>query len=135
MLFKRRWKEVFTEEVRWFLVVVLVAIFAITLNVFLTETVNAVGDKMSFGEALKHAAFSVSSVVSTTGFSTADFNTWPAFSQVSLVFLMFMGACAGSTGGGIKVARFLVLGKSANVGEDSAQLLNRGGAYEKVSRV
>ena len=116
MLFKRRWKEVFTEEVRWFLVIVLVAISAVTLNVFLSETVNAVGDKMSFGEALKHAAFSVSSIVSTTGFSTADFNTWPAFSQVILVLLMFMGACAGSTGGGIKVARFLVLGKSANAG-------------------
>ena len=116
MLIKRRWKEVFTEEVRWFLAIVIIAISAVTLNVFLTQTVNALGDKMSFGEALKHSAFSVATMISTTGFSTEDFNTWPAFSQVILVGLMFMGACAGSTGGGIKVARFLVLGKSANNG-------------------
>ena len=114
MLIKRRWKEIFTEEVRWFLIIVTVAITAVTLNVFLTETVNAVGEQMSFGEALKHAAFSVASVVSTTGFATEDFNTWPALSHVILIGLMFMGACAGSTGGGIKVSRLMLLGKSAN---------------------
>ena len=114
MIVKRKWKEILTEEIKWFLVIVVLAISAITLNVFLTETVNAMGDKMRFGEALKHAAFSVATVVSTTGFATEDFSQWPAFSQVILVGLMFMGACAGSTGGGIKVSRLLLLGKSAN---------------------
>ncbi len=114
LLIRRKWKDILTEEVKWFLAIVVGAILAVTLNVFLTETVNAVGDKMSFGEALKHAAFSVASVVSTTGFATENFDTWPAFSQIILVGLMFMGACAGSTGGGIKVSRFLLLGKSAS---------------------
>lgn len=114
MLFRRRWKEILTEEVKWFIFIVCGAIVAVTLNVFLSETVNAMGDKMSFGEALKHAAFSVATVISTTGFATEDFATWPAFSQVILVGLMFIGACAGSTGGGIKVSRFVLLGKSVN---------------------
>ena len=114
MLIKRKWKDVLTEEVKWFLIIVIGAILAVTLNVFLTETVNAMGEKMRFGEALKHAAFSVATVVSTTGFATEDFNTWPAFSHIILVGLMFMGACAGSTGGGIKLMRFILLGKSAN---------------------
>ena len=114
LLINRKWKDVLTEEVKWFLLIVVVAISAITLNVFLSETVNAMGDKMSFGEALKHAAFSVATVVSTTGFATENFDLWPTFSQILLILLMFMGACAGSTGGGIKVSRFMLLGKSAN---------------------
>ena len=114
LLIKRKWKDAWTEEVKWFIIIVLTAILAVALNVFLTETVNAVGDKMSFGEALKHAAFSVSSVVSTTGFSTENFDTWPVFSHVILVLMMCIGACAGSTGGGIKVSRLLLLGKSAS---------------------
>ncbi len=114
LLIRRKWKEVLTEEVKWFLIIVASAILAVTLNVFFTETVNAVGDKMSFGEALKHAAFSVASIVSTTGFATEDFNTWPVFSHIILVGMMFIGACAGSTGGGIKVSRLLLLGKSTS---------------------
>lgn len=65
-----------------------------------------------FGEALHQAAFQVSSIMTTTGFATADFNQWPALSRTLLVLLMFVGACAGSTGGGIKVARVLLLMKS-----------------------
>ena len=114
LLIKRKWKDVLTEEVKWFIIIVVTAILAVTLNVFLTETVNAVGDKMSFWEALRHAAFSVASVVSTTGFATENFDLWPNFSQIILILLMFMGACAGSTGGGIKVSRFMLVGKSAN---------------------
>ncbi len=113
LLLKRKWKDAWTEEVKCFLIIVATAILAVTLNVFLTETVNAANQAMSFGEALKHAAFSVASVVSTTGFSTENFNTWPVFSHVILVGLMFIGACAGSTGGGIKVSRLILLGKSA----------------------
>ena len=64
------------------------------------------------GEALHQAAFQVSSIMTTTGFATADFNQWPALSKTLLVLLMFVGACAGSTGGGMKVARVLLLCKA-----------------------
>ncbi len=64
------------------------------------------------GEALHQAAFQVSSIMTTTGFATADFNQWPALSKTLLVLLMFVGACAGSTGGGMKVARLLLLCKA-----------------------
>ncbi len=63
----------------------------------------------SFGEALRHAFFSVASIISTTGFTTVDFNLWPYLSHTILVLVMFIGACAGSTGGGIKVSRVLIL--------------------------
>ena len=108
MLGKRRWKEVLTAEVKVFLLLVVAAITAVTLNVYLTDTLT------SFGGALKHSAFSVASIVSTTGFSTENFALWPMFSQILLVLIMFVGACAGSTGGGMKVSRFLIVGKSAS---------------------
>jgi trk system potassium uptake protein TrkH len=59
--------------------------------------------------ALRDAAFQVGSIITTTGFSTVDFDLWPAFSKTILVTLMFIGACAGSTGGGFKVSRVLIL--------------------------
>jgi trk system potassium uptake protein TrkH len=55
-----------------------------------------------------HAAFQVSSIMTTTGYSTVDFDLWPAFSKTLLVIIMFIGACAGSTGGGMKVSRILI---------------------------
>ncbi|MBP5753595.1 MAG: TrkH family potassium uptake protein, partial [Treponema sp.] len=64
-------------------------------------------------EALKHSFFQVASIITTTGFSTADFNEWPAFSCAILVGLMFCGACAGSTGGGMKVSRLIIMVKTA----------------------
>ena len=67
----------------------------------------------SFFEALRHSAFQVASLITTTGFATADFDKWPEFSKTILVGLMFIGACAGSTGGGIKVSRIIVLIKTA----------------------
>jgi trk system potassium uptake protein TrkH len=66
----------------------------------------------SIRSALHDAAFAVSSIMTTTGFATADFNSWPALSKTLLVLLMFVGACAGSTGGGVKVARVLLLMKA-----------------------
>ncbi|MBQ9757770.1 MAG: TrkH family potassium uptake protein [Clostridia bacterium] len=63
-------------------------------------------------ETLKHSAFQVSSIITTTGYSTTDFDLWPQLSKTILVVLMFCGACAGSTGGGIKVSRILILFKS-----------------------
>ncbi|MBO4939691.1 MAG: TrkH family potassium uptake protein [Clostridia bacterium] len=99
-------KEAFNTEVRVFLGIVVAAITCITLNLCFTPEYG-----YTVGEALKHAAFSVASIISTTGFATADFNLWPALSRIVLVLLMFIGACAGSTGGGIKVSRIVVLFK------------------------
>ena len=67
----------------------------------------------SWTKCLRYAAFQVSSILTSTGFATADFNYWPTFSQMILVLLMFIGACAGSTGGGFKVQRFVIMFKSA----------------------
>ena len=79
----------------------------------LTITANIASMYDSVGTALRTAFFQVSSIVTTTGYATADFNTWPVFSQAILVILMFIGACAGSTGGGIKVARVVILCKTS----------------------
>jgi len=96
-------KEAFNLEIKAFLLIVASSIAVITVNI--STMFDSVGD------ALRHAAFTVGSVVSTTGFSTVDFDLWPELSKVILVMLMFMGACAGSTGGGIKVSRILILFK------------------------
>ena len=92
------------EEVRYYLGIIAVAIIIITFNVR-----HMFG---SVGEALQHASFQVGSIITTTGFSTTDFNLWPQVSRTILIILMFVGACAGSTGGGIKVSRFVILCKT-----------------------
>jgi trk system potassium uptake protein TrkH len=94
------------NEFRFFLGVVLLAILAIAFSLR-GHIYN------TFGESLRHASFQVSSIITTTGYSTTDFNLWPTFSKVVLVLLMFIGASAGSTGGGIKCIRILVLLKIA----------------------
>lgn len=66
----------------------------------------------TFGETLRHSAFQVSSIMTTTGFATTDFDLWPTFSKVILLCLMAIGACAGSTGGGFKCARLLIMVKA-----------------------
>ena len=91
------------EEIRWYFFLVISAIvvlFAATFNVYENAS-----------DSLRHSAFQVASIITTTGFSTADFNMWHGTSKTVLVMLMFVGACAGSTGGGIKVSRFIVAGK------------------------
>ncbi|MDD4079961.1 MAG: TrkH family potassium uptake protein [Eubacteriales bacterium] len=93
------------EEIRTYYLIGLVAIAVITLN-----TTAHYGDAAT---ALRHASFQVASIMSTTGFSTSDFDLWPQFSRILLVLLMLIGACAGSTGGGIKVSRIMLMGKSA----------------------
>ena len=95
-------KQVFqSDELRFFLVVVFASIALISVNISsLYDTV---------GEAVRHAAFQVGSIISTTGYASTDFNQWPEFSRVLLVLLMFIGACAGSTGGAIKCSRVLIL--------------------------
>jgi len=105
-LLVRKFRDVFhSEELRTYLIIVATAVAAITLDILHIYH--------SVGTSLRHAFFQVSSIITTTGYATVDFNAWPAFSKAILVMLMFIGACAGSTGGGIKVARLVILTKSA----------------------
>ena len=92
------------EEVRGYLAIIAAAVLAITLNIY-----HMYG---SLAETVRHAAFQVASIITTTGYATTDFNQWPEISRTILVILMFVGACAGSTGGGIKVSRILILMKT-----------------------
>lgn len=99
---QKKWKSVIgMEEVRYYLLIIAAATLLITLNIR-----NAFP---SINEAFRQAFFQVGSIITTTGYSTVDFNTWPALSGTILVLLMFIGACSGSTGGGIKVCRFIIL--------------------------
>ena len=107
-IIRGRFKEAWTTELRVFLGIVFSAIALISLDL----CVSKIGE-YSTGEAIKHSAFSVASIISTTGFATENFDMWPAFSKTILVLIMFIGACAGSTGGGIKVSRITVLCKGA----------------------
>lgn len=91
-----------SEELRWYLSIIALSIGLITINIW---------DQYGAGGFLQ-ASFQVASVISTTGFATADFNAWPELSRMILVILMFLGSCAGSTGGGIKTSRFIILIKS-----------------------
>ena len=93
-----------SDELRFFLGVVAMSTFFVTFNIAPRFA--------SFGDALRTAAFQVVSIISTAGFSTADFNLWPEFSRLLLIGLMFIGACAGSTGGGMKCSRILILLRS-----------------------
>ncbi len=89
------------QEARYYLLIILAAIALIAWNI---------RDQFdSIFMAIHQAAFQVGSIITTTGYATTDFNLWPAFSQTILIFLMFIGACAGSTGGGIKVSRIVIL--------------------------
>ena len=92
------------EEVRWYLIIILAA-----TGILFCDIIRIYGNVF---EALTHAAFQVASIITTTGFATADFNLWSQSSKVTLVILMFIGACAGSTGGGIKVSRIVMLVKT-----------------------
>ena len=103
-LFRKFRKALGMEEVRWYFAIILAAvgiIFFQELHRFATPL-----------ETLTHSAFQVGSIITTTGFATADFNYWSPMSRSVLVFLMFLGACAGSTGGGFKVSRMAILVKS-----------------------
>ncbi len=103
-------KKVFScEEVRTFFIIVVVATIAIALNLY----VSLSNIYISFREALKHSFFQVSSISSTTGLSSTNFDKWPEFSKSILMLLTIIGACGGSTGGGIKVSRLIILFKSS----------------------
>ena len=94
-----------SEELRWYVFLVAGAALMITLNIM--------PQYRGFGEAFRYAIFQVSAIITTTGFVTADFGQWPLFSRTILMVLMFIGACAGSTGGGIKISRIMILFKSS----------------------
>lgn len=96
-----RFKEAFNAEFRRFIYIVGIVILVITLNVR--------GTFETLGEAVRHVSFTVASLISTSGFATVDFNLWPELSRTLLVLIMFIGACAGSTGGGLKISRLMIL--------------------------
>ncbi len=104
ILLRRFRRAAASEEVRGYFVIIAASVGIITANIYSLYN--------NFGEALRHAAFQVGSIITTTGYSSCDFDLWPSLSKEVLVILMFVGACAGSTGGGIKVSRFLILGKT-----------------------
>ena len=99
------------EELRLYVGIIFGSILLIVLNLR--------GFYDTLGETIRHAAFTVSTIITTTGFATTDFDLWPAFSKAIIMLLMIVGACAGSTGGGLKIARVLLLSKSLkrNIGQ------------------
>ncbi len=109
--FATAWRN---TEVRAYLAIIAVST--------LTITVNILGLFPTVFDAFHHAFFSVASIITTTGFSTEDFNQWPELSRLILVLLMIVGACAGSTGGGVKVSRLVILCKA--MGSEIRKLLH-----------
>lgn len=105
LILLRKFRSAFkSDEVRAYLAIILTSVIVISFNC-----------RHLFGslfDTVKHSAFQVASIITTTGYATVDFNLWPELSKVILVLLMFCGACAGSTGGGIKVSRILIMLKS-----------------------
>ena len=87
-----------------------------------TIALNIMDEYGGFWQAMRYSYFQVSSVMTTTGFATADFNHWPAYSKAMLILLMFTGASAGSTGGGLKVSRIVILARAA--AEELGKMLN-----------
>ncbi|MEE1327082.1 MAG: TrkH family potassium uptake protein [Oscillospiraceae bacterium] len=115
LLLLRQFGSVFKdEELRVYVCVILVSIVLIVLNVR--------GMYPTLEETVRHSAFQVGSIITTTGYSTVDFDQWPSFSKTILLLLMVSGACAGSTGGGMKVARILLLFKGLR--RNIRQMLN-----------
>ena len=117
LLLLRQFKSVFgDEELRLYFGIILGSIVLITLNLSLC------GYYPTLEETIRHASFQVGSIITTTGYATTDFDLWPGFSRTLLLCLMVVGACAGSTGGGLKVARLLLLLKGLR--RNIRQMLN-----------
>lgn len=111
----RRFKSVLKSTELWsYIIIVIVSVAVITFNILPAYDV--------FSVALRNSAFQVSSIISTTGFATVDFNAWPEMSKTILLLLMFCGACAGSTAGGLKVSRLVILIKS--VGRELKRMIH-----------
>lgn len=115
LMLKRKFlRAAVMEEVRWYIAIILAATIIIAFNIK--------GLYPSIGLAFQQSAFQVGSIITTTGFATTDFDLWPQVSKTILVMLMFIGACAGSTGGGVKVSRVVILFKT--VRKELKQLLH-----------
>ena len=102
------------EEFRFYLLITIIATFSIALFLTGTKIVTSTGfvyANASFWESLRYSAFQVVSILTTTGFVTSDFNLWPAYCMLLLMCLMFIGGCGGSTGGGIKNSRIVLIAK------------------------
>ncbi len=106
LLAVKRWRDaVKTEEVRWYFIIYLFAVITILLVLYRAGNLGR-------DASVVDGFFSVASIMTTTGFATVDFNLWPTYCRMILVAIMFTGACAGSTGGGIKIGRFLIYFKA-----------------------
>lgn len=104
----KRFKPVLKSEELWvYLSIFFVSSSVITVNIF-----NNLKGMTSVSESIRHAAFQTASIMTTTGYATTDFNLWPTLSKTILLLLMFIGACAGSTAGGLKVSRVIMIFKS-----------------------
>lgn len=124
-MFKKKFKEAFSiEEVKWYLIIIVSSTIFIVLNW---------AEKSNLYYHIHHAFFSVVSVITTTGFATVDFDIWPMFARSILICIMFIGACAGSTGGGMKVSRILIYFKtlkkeiSCMIHQKSIKVINMDG--------
>ncbi len=105
LLLIKKFKSAFRSTELWvYLGIVLASSIAITINILPVSG--------SIGQAITDSSFQVASIITTTGYATTDFDTWPGLSKTILLLLMFLGACAGSTGGGIKVSRVIILFKT-----------------------
>ncbi|MDO4188853.1 MAG: TrkH family potassium uptake protein [Lachnospiraceae bacterium] len=115
LLLTKKFKDAFSlEEVKTYFAIVFASSILITINVL---------DKFDgVVEAFRHSIFQVASIITTTGYSTVDFDLWPTFSKTILVLIMFCGACAGSTGGGIKVSRIIICVKT--VGKEFTTMIH-----------
>ena len=105
LILRKKFKQALCmEEIRLYFGIILIAIVAISINIWnLYPTAS---------ETIRTASFQVGTLITSTGFATTDFDLWPSFSKTILVLCMFMGACAGSTGGGLKMSRILILWRS-----------------------
>ncbi len=116
LLLKGKLKESLNTEVLTFFGIVIAAIAIMSIDVYFSQSLlspDGTPITATVFDTVKHVAFTVSSIISTTGFSTVDFSNWSALCHLILITLMFIGACAGSTGGGFKVSRIIILFKAA----------------------
>lgn len=115
LLLTRRTKDAFKlEEVRGYIIFYIIIVTLITINI--------TGNSSELFRNFHHVAFTASSIITTTGYATVDYDLWPQFSRILVVVLIYTGACAGSTAGGIKISRFIMYGKA--IKKELAQLIH-----------
>lgn len=110
ILIKRIKAAIKSSELWCYIGIVAASVIAVTINIA-TTMANVYGN---FSDVVRYSAFQVVSIITTSGFSTVDFNLWPEFSKMILVVLMFIGGCAGSTAGGLKVSRVIMMFKAVH---------------------